>query len=118
MLSKRVEGLLVVLICLFPLCLLFRYTYGYADDWNNHLWFSSYYAEYFKQHFQFPLVINSDRMIGLPTPLFYANGFYLITGLLSTVLGSVFAVRLVLFVFMICQFLCVRRTLLVWSQEN
>jgi hypothetical protein len=86
---------LAYLFGLLPICLLWHGNNAFFSDWNNHLWGIGYYGEYFRRHWTFPLTLNTHETAGMPYPVFYGYLFYPAAGLISSVTGSSFALRLV-----------------------
>lgn len=87
-------ALAFVLPVLFPLLLLFDPDVVFPGDWTHHLWIVGYFGEYFRQHGDFPSVINLGAAAGTPLPIFYGCQFYPLVGLLSAPLGSALALRI------------------------
>lgn len=83
---------------LLPLALVlqFKANIGYYDDWYDHMWAISYMGEYFRQHFHFPALINSNQTIGIAIPVFYGHALYATLAFISAFLGGNLAVRLTL----------------------
>jgi hypothetical protein len=86
---------LAYLCGLFPLCLLWHGNNAFYLDWKNHLWIIGYYGEYFRQHWTFPITLNTEQIAGLPYPIFYGYLFYPAAGLISAFTGCSFALRLI-----------------------
>lgn len=86
---------LTYLLGLLPICLLWHGNNAFYLDWNNHLWTIGYFGEYFRQHWTFPITLNTDQAAGVPYPVFYGYLFYPAAGLISAVTGCSFALRLV-----------------------
>jgi hypothetical protein len=79
-----------------PLCLLFFFPRGgYTSDWYNSTWLAAYYGEYFRKHFEFPLVIHTQQWLGITFPIFYGFNLYPLLGGLSAVCGPHFAIRVI-----------------------
>jgi hypothetical protein len=99
-----------LLIPLIPLVPLLRLDNSFYGDWRNHVWLIGYYGEYFRRHGSFPIVLNTNHMIGMPFPLFYGFLFYPIAGLVSAVLGGNLTLRLVVLCAMLLQCFQIRKT--------
>jgi hypothetical protein len=68
---------------------------SFGLDWSNHTWMAAYFGEYIYRHWSLPVVINSDRLVGMAQPLFYGYLVYPFVGLISIVTGANLATRLV-----------------------
>ena len=78
-------GCIVIIVPLLPL-FIFRYFYV---DWANNLWVIQYYAKWFKEYHNFPLVINTaNDHVGMTNPLYYGYLYYQGMGFLAAVLGG------------------------------
>jgi len=86
---------LTYLLGLLPICLLWHGNNAFYLDWNNHLWAIGYFGEYFRQHWAFPITLNTEQLAGIPYPVFYGYLFYPAAGLISAFTGCSFALRLV-----------------------
>jgi hypothetical protein len=104
------------LICGLPLVLLIDTRSVYALDWFNHLWTVEYFGEYIRHHASLPQVLMTTSLIGMPVPIFYAGKFYALTGLISSLVGSAMAFRIVALVALLTQFWHVSRA--VWSSAR
>jgi hypothetical protein len=93
--QHRLWTALTYLFGLLPLCLLWNGNNAFYLDWRNHLWIIGYFGEYFRQHWTFPITINTDQVAGLPYPIFYGYLFFPAAGLISSFTGCAFALRLV-----------------------
>jgi hypothetical protein len=93
--QHRIWTALTYLFGLLPVCLLWNGNNAFYLDWRNHLWIIGYYGEYFRQHWTFPITINTEQIAGLPYPIFYGYLFYPAAGLISSFTGCSFALRLV-----------------------
>jgi hypothetical protein len=98
-----------VLVCALPLLLLFDLRSVFDSDWFNHLWIIEYFGEYIRQHGTPPAVLSTANLVGIVAPLFYAEKFYLFTGIISSFLGSAAAFRIVAFVSLLIQFWHIER---------
>ena len=92
--QHRVWTALTYLLGLLPVCLLWHGNNAFYYDWRNHLWLIGYFGEYFRQHWAFPITINTEQIAGLPLPVFYGYLFYPAAGLISSFTGCAFALRL------------------------
>jgi hypothetical protein len=86
---------LTYLLGLLPIALLWHGNNAFYLDWNNHLWIIGYFGEYFRQHWTFPITLNTEQLAGMPYPVFYGYLFYPAAGLISAITGCSFALRLV-----------------------
>src|SRR5216684_6498534 len=84
---------LILLVALPPLLPLLHPSAQFWGDWRNHLWLIGYFGEYFLRHGDFPVMINTNELIGSPIPLFYGFLFYPMAGLLSAITGANLAIR-------------------------
>jgi hypothetical protein len=75
----------------------------FHPDWFNHLWLIEYYAQYFRSHHSFPAVINTDQCVGIPLTLFYADRFYTGAGIVASLVGSAWAIRILVFLALLAQ---------------
>jgi hypothetical protein len=100
---------ILLVACAFPLGLL-RLRSTFSTDWVNHVWVISYYGAYFSAHLQFPAVLNTLQLAGLPNPIFYGHYFYAALGFPSTVLGPDLSVRLGALLALGVQFSAVRKS--------
>jgi hypothetical protein len=98
-----------VLVCALPLSLLFDLRSVFDFDWFNHLWTIEYFGEYIRQHGMPPSVLSTENLVGIVAPLFYAEKFYLFTGIISSFLGAAIAFRIVAFVSLMIQFWHIER---------
>jgi hypothetical protein len=98
-----------VLVCTLPLVLLFDLRSVFDFDWFNHLWTIEYFGEYIRQHGTPPAVLSTENLVGIVAPLFYAEKFYLFTGIISSFLGSAISFRIVAFISLMIQFWHIER---------
>lgn len=84
----------MVVICALPLWLLFEPRQQFGSDWSTHVWLTSYYGEFFKQHHGFPEVVHTVELAGMPYPVFYGFLLYPLLGLISSFTDPHAAVRL------------------------
>jgi hypothetical protein len=101
-----------VAITALPLLPLLQISRTYRADWLNHGWIMEYYGQFLLAHHWLPHIVNSRQLAGMPSPLFYGHLLYSIGGFFSALLGGDIGIRLILFMALLCQTLCVRRT--VW----
>jgi len=97
------------LICILPLVLLIDLRNTFYVDWFNHLWTIEYFGEYFRQHGSLPQILITKDLVGIVAPIFYGGKFYAASGLISRVLGSAIAFRIVALVTLLIQFCYVER---------
>ncbi|HUR47654.1 MAG TPA: hypothetical protein VMZ27_17350 [Candidatus Saccharimonadales bacterium] len=67
----------------------------FGPDWPTHLYPIGYQGYYFRQHHWFTETLNTDWVVGMPYPVFYAFIFYPMAALLAAVVGADWAVRLI-----------------------
>jgi hypothetical protein len=103
-------------IGLLPLLLLWHGNAFYLD-WNNHLWLIGYFGEYFRQHWAFPVTINSEQIVGMPFPVFYGILFYPAAGLISSFTGANIAIRLICTLVFLLQIRQVSQTVKIMSGD-
>jgi hypothetical protein len=82
------------LIALAPLILLLLPGHEFGIDWASHAWLTSYFGEFFRHHFSFPDVLNTNQLSGMPQPVFYGFLLYPILGIISAITGAEIAIRL------------------------
>lgn len=70
---------------------------GFYDDWYDNMWFIGYYGEYFRAHFSFPALLNTNQTIGIAIPPFYSYTLYPMLGIFSSLVGADLALRLSLY---------------------
>jgi hypothetical protein len=92
-----------LLICLLPCWPLLDLRATFDPDWFNHLWLIDYYAQYFRSHHSFPAVINTNQCVGIPLTLFYADRFYTGAGIIASLVGSAWAIRIFVFLALLAQ---------------
>ena len=101
------------LITLAPLVLLLLPGHEFGIDWAAHSWLTAYYGEFFRHHFNFPEVLNTNQLSGMPQPIFYGFLLYPILGTISAITGAEMAIRLAVLVVFLLQsrqvFLLVRQ---------
>ena len=95
-----------------------RVIMAYKGDWRNHLWIVAYFTESLKHNFSFPLVLNTQEIVGMPYPLYYGSAFYKITALPSLVFGAGLGFRFVVASLFLLQFTLVRRLILFVSKNS
>ncbi len=66
----------------------------FAVDWPNQVWLMNYFSSYFADHHQFPSVINTFQLIGMPYPVFYGYLFFPLMGGLSLAWNADLTVRI------------------------
>jgi len=103
------QRLWVIGICILPLIPLFFLNHQFPTDWFNHQWMIAYFGEYFRQHYSFPLVFNTNQVVGMPYPVFYGVFFYPIMGLLSIFISTDLVYRFVVVVLFLAQCFAVKR---------
>jgi hypothetical protein len=81
--------------CLLPLVALCHLETSFGIEWMNHTWLSGYFGEYMRTHWSLPVMVNGDRVVGTPQPIFYGFLLYPVIGLPASVLGANIAIRLV-----------------------
>ena len=87
-----------------------------VGDWKNHLWYLEHFGQSIK-HGTLPIVLNTQQLVGMPNPLFYAQKFYTMAGCLSAFLGSALTIRfLVLSIFLLQFFHVYRATVKACAQ--
>ena len=106
------------LIALAPLVLLFLPGHGFGIDWASHVWLTSYFGEYFRHHFSFPEVLNTNQLSGMPQPIFYGFLLYPMLGLISAITGADIAVRIAVLVVLLTQSRQVFRLVLQVSNDR
>jgi hypothetical protein len=99
----------IFLICILPLILLIDPRNTFYVDWLNHLWVIEYFGEYFRQHGSLPQILITRDLVGIAMPIFYGGKFYAGTGLISSLLGSAIAFRIVALLTVLIQFWHVER---------
>jgi hypothetical protein len=85
-----------ILVACFPLVWMALSKRNFYSDWYNHLWMIGYTGEYLRRHLAFPLVLNTDQVVGVPFPIFYGTLLYAVGGIISAVTGAGAAMRIVL----------------------
>ncbi|HEY9778006.1 MAG TPA: hypothetical protein V6C81_29860 [Planktothrix sp.] len=83
---------------------------GPHNDWTNHCWMANYFARYFLAHLAFPHTLNTDQLVGLAYPVFYASLFYPVVGMFSTIFDANVTLRLFAMVALAAQLVFVYRT--------
>jgi hypothetical protein len=97
-----------LLACLLAAALLLDIRRVFYTDWNNHLWVMEYFGECIRR-LTIPDVINTRQLVGMVDQLFYAQKFYVFSGLFSAFLGSAISIRGLVFTVLFMQFLHVYR---------
>lgn len=83
-----INTLIALGVSVFPLIPLFIYKFFYVD-WLNNLWVIQYYARFFENNIEMPVVINtSNGLIGMTNPLYYGYLYYQILGLIALLIGG------------------------------
>lgn len=87
--AARLDFILPFVISLLT-CIPFfiDWDYGYYLDWTNHLWYLTYFSEYFKTHLSFPNFIHSNGIIGFALPIFYGHLFYPLFSIPTILIGA------------------------------
>ncbi len=106
------------LIALAPLVLLFLPGQEFGVDWGPHVWVTAYFGEFFRNHFSFPEVLNTNQLSGMPHPVFYGILLYPILGVISAVTGADVAVRLAVLAVLLLQSRQVFRLMLQVSNDR
>jgi hypothetical protein len=106
------------LIALAPLILLFLPGHEFGIDWASHAWLTSYFGEFFRHHFSFPEVLNTNQLSGMPQPVFYGFLLYPILGVMSAVTGAEMAIRLAVLAVLLLQSRQVFRLVLQISNDR
>lgn len=96
--------LMTTFVVLAPLVILFDIGGVFYTDWTNHLWMIAYFGEYFKTHFYFPDVFNTNEVVGIVYPPFYSALFYQMIGLISIFTGANLAIRIAIGLLFFLQF--------------
>jgi hypothetical protein len=117
-LAFMVPWLCAALVTSLALAPLFHLDAIFYVDWINHLWSVEYFGEYWKQHHQLPAVFNTQQVIGIDVPIFYAYHFYAVAGILSSAVGSGLAIRSLAFAALALQFVVVSRSLAAVGAER
>ena len=89
---------------LAPLFLLLDLSIAFPRDWLIHVWTIGYYGEYFRQHHDLPLVLNTTPAVGIALPAFYCCLLYPLLGIFAAFLGAGLALRLALLAMVAVQF--------------
>jgi len=90
---------------LVPLLPLMPSGYSLGDDWGSTYWITNYYLNYLKIYHQFPKVIHTDLVVGIPYPLFYGYFMFPLMSIMSLLFDDVkLGVRAVLFLLWSLQF--------------
>src|SRR3954462_10081476 len=94
--SKSCRAILwMVAICLpVALPLLWNPHSEFGPDWPTHLYPIGYQGYYLRQHHWFSETLNTDWVVGMPYPIFYAFLFYPLAAVIAAVVGAGWAVRL------------------------
>jgi hypothetical protein len=91
------------LIALAPLVLLLLPGHEFGVDWASHAWLTSYFGEFFRHHFSFPEVLNTNQLSGMPQPVFYGFLLYPILGVISAITGAEIAIRIAVLAVLLLQ---------------
>src|SRR6187401_1922000 len=91
----------ICLIALYPLFLKPHWEFG--PDWNIHVQSIGYQSEYLRHHHKFPGTLNTDAIVGMHYPVFYAIAFHPSAAVLALAMGADWAVRLVALLVLITQ---------------
>jgi hypothetical protein len=110
-LNRAFVVICAILVCAVPFARLFNVRSIFYVDWINHLWSVEYFGEFLKSQHRFPAVFNTDPVVGIPVPIFYAYSFYAITGVLAALSGSAWAMRIIVASLFFLQFAVVYRAL-------
>lgn len=97
-----------LLACLSATVLLLDVHNVFFSDWNNHLWVIEYFGQSLK-HGHVPVMINTNQLVGMPNELFYAGKFYVLSGLVSALIGSAITIRILILLVFLLQFFQVYR---------
>jgi len=97
-----------LLASLLASALLLDFRNMFYGDWNTHLWLIAYFGESIR-HWHIPIVVNTNQLVGIAVPIFYAQKFYALFGMLSAFLGSAVTVRIMIFMVFLLQFLHIYR---------
>jgi hypothetical protein len=106
------------LIALAPLVVLLLPGHEFGIDWASHAWLTSYFGEFFRHHFSFPEVLNTNQLSGMPQPVFYGFLLYPILGVISAVTGAEIAIRLAVLAVLLLQSRQVFRLVLQVSNDR
>jgi hypothetical protein len=77
-----------------PLALLADPHSSFYVDWYNNLWLVAINGQFLRWHHGFPIVLNTDDLVGVPVPMFYGYLLYPVLGAISSVTGAHAALRL------------------------
>ncbi len=106
------------LIALAPLVILLLPGHEFGIDWAPNAWLISYFGEFFRHHFSFPEVLNTNQLSGMPQPLFYGFLLYPILGVMSAITGAEIAIRLAVLAVLLLQSRQVFRLVLQVSNDR
>lgn len=115
---SRKQKILGFIICLAPCLPLFWPHQIFSLDWLNHLWSIEYFSQYFSAQGRFPIMFDTNPVLGIPIPIFYAYHFYSISGWFSQFLGSGYFLILMLFGLYLLQFNLIYKTLTTYFAES
>src|ERR1700722_15281997 len=87
-------GIFIVAIPLSPLSNLGA---SFDGDWYIHLWFARYFSQFIKYRHFIPWEINTLKVLGTPSGIFYAFILNPIFGGLSLLIGPQLAARALIF---------------------
>jgi len=113
--NRAIVAIGAIVVCAIPCALLFDVRNIFYVDWINHLWSLEYFGEYLKSQHRFPAVFNTDPVIGIPVPIFYAYGFYSIAAVMAAVTDSAWTLRSIVAAIFLTQFVVVYRSLALRS---
>jgi hypothetical protein len=97
-------------IAALPILPLLQISRTFRADWLNHGWIMEYYGQFLFAHHWLPRVVQSRQSVGMASPLFYGHFLYAIGGFFSMLAGGDVGLRAALFLSLLLQTLCVRRT--------
>lgn len=91
--------LVVVALIVLPMIWLFdvRHPPSTPIDYANATWVASYFGEYLREHWAFPVVLNDVHNAGIPSPGYYGYLLQPSAGVLSAFVGGDLAIRAILF---------------------
>jgi len=97
-------------ITALPILPLLQISRTFRADWLNHGWIMEFYGQFLLAHHWLPRIVHSQQLTGMASPLFYGHFLYAIGGFFSMLAGGDVGLRMALFLSLLCQTLCVRRT--------
>jgi hypothetical protein len=107
-----------LVVILLPSLPLFDLNSIFAVDWPNQVWLINYVSAFFAEHHQFPTVINSFRLIGMPYPVFYGYLFFPLLSVLSLAWNADLTVRLIAIALFAFQFYLVFRMAQIATRDK